>query len=547
MRKWHLQSSITPDSVATIKDILLDNRQITNKEDFYNPKSPYEIGLADLGISEEVASQIKQKLEQIKTENGKILIFGDYDADGINATAILWRALHSLGYQALPFIPSRLKHGYGLSVKALQEILAVHDDAKLLITVDNGIVAHRALQFLAKEKIEVIVTDHHQPDETVPEAFATFHSTQICGAAVAWFLARYLGTKTELLDELMALMAIATITDLMPLVGVNRSIVLHGLTMLRKTKSVGLQHLLQIAGIQAKNVDAYHIGFQIGPRLNAMGRLADSMNALRLLCTNNPSKARDLSQLLQNTNQDRQEMTEGLFESAVAMAETMKDEVILIVDSPDFHEGIIGLLAGRLTERFHKPSIVINSAAEVAKASARSLSGFHITDFIREFASDLLEFGGHPLAAGFALSKEAIDVVRPKMLARAKEILANKPLTDQLEIDMLLPMSMMSVDLVKELDQLAPFGLANPKPVFLIEKVQVFDWQLLGKERSHLKFKVRQAEQSFEVLAWRKAALLDQLNINQSFDLVCQLEENIFREQSKVQLVLQDLRPSKSV
>jgi len=413
-----------------------------------------------------------------------------------------------------------------------------------LITVDNGIVAHPALAFLAERKIDAIVTDHHQPDGKAPATLATFHSTQICGAAVAWFLARELGTDQQLLTELMAFMAIATITDLMPLVGVNRSIVLHGLQVLRQSKNLGLQHLFQIAGIKAQDIDAYHIGFQIGPRLNAMGRLADSMNALRLLCTNNPAKARDLSQLLQSTNQDRQEMTEGLFESAVAMAESMKDEMILIVDSPDFHEGIIGLLAGRLTERFHKPSIVINSATAVAKASARSLSGFHITNFIREFASDLLEFGGHPLAAGFALSKEAIDVVRPKMLERARDILSKQPLVDQVEVDMALPLQMIVVDLVKQLNELAPFGLANPKPVFLLKQVQLFDWQLLGRERSHLKFKVRQSEHFFEVLAWRKAALVNQLDTDKTYDLICQLEENVYRQQSKVQLILQDLRVS---
>ncbi len=545
--KWQLQSSLVPDSIEQVLETLLHNRQIEDEQSFWQPPSPLDLSLVEAGFIELDLAKLLARLAAAKAKQEQILIFGDYDADGICATAILWQSLHSLGYRATPFIPNRARHGYGLSVKALTEVLEQQPEVSLLISVDNGIVAHKALDFLADRQIEVIVTDHHQPDGRAPRAHAVFHSTRICGAAVAWFLARELGTEADLLHELMALMAIATITDLMPLTGVNRSIVSHGLLALRQSQQVGLQELLAVAGIKQTEIDTYHLGFQLGPRLNAMGRLADSMNALRLLCTQQAPTAKRLSQLLQSTNQDRQELTENLFKQAETLAQSLADEPLIIIDSPDFHEGIIGLLAGRLVEKFAKPSIVLNSSQDIAKASARSLGGFHITDFIREFGSDLLEFGGHPLAAGFAMETSKLAQLKSKMQTRARELLGAQPLVQAVSVDLQLPASLIGLELITALQSLAPFGLANPQPLFLVEGLTLLDFKLMGKDGAHLKMQLQASDsEPMEVVAWRRGDLATKLQAGARYDLLAQLEVNEWRGRQRVQLVMRDVRPHHS-
>ncbi len=544
--KWHIQSPQIPGNSVELEKILLENRSIQDVDDFFKGKSPFKISIEELGIKQAALSKIKKRLARAKEKQEKIVIFGDYDADGISATAVLWQVLHDQGYQVLPFIPNRLKHGYGLSVKALNDLMIKEPEISLVLTVDNGIVAHKALDFLAQKNIDVIVSDHHQSDGKAINALAVFHSSQVCGCAVAWFLARELSTEAQkkLLIDLLGLVAIATVTDLMPLLSLNRSLLMYGLAVLRANQNLGLKRLFSKASIDVSKIDAYTLGFQVGPRINAMGRLADGMDALRLLCTKNEKKADELSDLLQNTNEDRQNLTFDSIGQAEKIISEEKDQTLIFLSSKEYHEGIIGLIAGKMTEKFSKPSIVVSVGEEVSKASARSLADFNITQFIRLFKKDLLEVGGHPLAAGFALETSKIELVKKAMQSKANELLTGKCLEKTLEVETVLPTNLLTVKTIKLIDKFAPFGLANSKPIFVLEKALIKNYKLLGREQEHLKLTIvfDDSEQEYELLAWGQASKLSEFQINGYFDLAVTLELNVYRDLEKMQLVLRDFK-----
>lgn len=549
--KWQLHEEKIVQKLEQLEEVLLKNRKIEDKENFFEPLHPEKIKLEDLNFSSRELSKIKIRLKKAKDNQEKVIIFGDYDADGISATAILWESLFAMGLKVMPFIPSRLQHGYGLSENAIQALLEVEPDVGLIITVDNGIVAHQALKFLAKKKIDVIITDHHQQDGKQVAALAVFHSTEVCGAAVAWFLSRELlksdetltqSEKKQLLKKGLELLAIATVTDLMPLIGVNRSILFHALAAIKQSHRPGLDELFQLAKLDRNKIEAYSMGFVIGPRINAMGRLANANDALRLLCTNDPIRAKKLASLLHDTNSQRQDLTEELLTEARIKAKKMADEKILIIDG-DFHEGVIGLIAGKLTEEFNKPSIVISNSNGVAKASARSLANFNITEFIRLFMADILEVGGHPLAAGFSLLPEKIEQLRKKMLTEAKKIIPAEKMEKTLLVDCQLVDELLSISLTDFLEKFAPFGLANPKANFMFNDWQLLSIKYLGNRQDHQKLLFKdKSEQLREVLFFNYQRKSEKFIAGKKYDLVLEMSKNLWRGKASLQIILQSAR-----
>ena len=559
MKKWQLQSKTVVTDKDQLLAVLLKNRHITEQKSsaFFQAPHPKSWQLSKLGFSQRAFNKIKKRLVLAKENQEKVYIFGDYDSDGICASVVLWEGLKFFGITSLPFIPNRQEHGYGLSIKALKDLFASKGKPDLLITVDNGIVALPALNYLANEGVEVIVTDHHQADGQKLPVLASFHSTKMCGAAVAWFLLNELfkGHQDQkqadnFLNELLSLVAIATVTDLMPLQDLNRSLVVHGLLALRKTERPGLLALFQLAGVNKAEISSYHLGYVIGPRINAMGRLADSMDALRLLCTNNDKRAKQLAHLLQDTNVERQDLTNDLILQAEAsLSEKEKKAPLIIVDG-EYHEGIIGLLAGKLSEKFLKPCIVISVPANasdknlVVKASARSLAGFNITDFLRQVENDLLSVGGHPLAAGFSLNLEKLTSVKKKLLTLAKKQLANVSLKPQIRVDCPISSKLLNLDCVLALEAFEPYGNANPRPVFLLENLLLNNLKNLGKENKHAKlfFSHPDAKQEIVILAWRFQERDVQFNIGQKFDLLVTLGINSWKNNKQLQINLLDIR-----
>jgi single-stranded-DNA-specific exonuclease len=561
MKKWQLQSDLLVKDKKQLGEILLKNRNIDPNlaDNFFNPPHPKKWQLSDLDFSCSDFNKIKKRLILAKKQKETVYIFGDYDSDGVCASAILWEGLKFLGISSLPFIPNRQEHGYGLSIKALKDLFKKQGKPELLITVDNGIVALPALKFLVKVGVEVIVTDHHQAGQKKLPVLAIFHSTKVCGAAVAWFLVKELfkTAKDQLeaekkLNDFLSLAAIATVTDLMKLLGVNRSLVAHGLLALQKTQRPGLLALYQLSRLKKEDLNSYHLGYVLGPRINAMGRLADSMDALRLVCTKNKLQAKKLAALLQETNIERQDLTEDLIDQAESSL-TAKDkkEAIIIIDG-DYHEGVVGLLAGKLAEKYLKPSIVLSvpkdtkDSKAVIKASARSLAGFNITEFLRQVEDELLSVGGHPLAAGFSLTLEKLDSVKKRLLSLAKKQIAKASLKQQINVDCELATSLINLEIAGFLESFEPYGNANPRPIFLLENLLLQNIQYLGSDGQHAKlfFRTPDSKQEIIVLSWRALEKHGQLDLGQSFDLLLTMAVNRWRGHSKLQTTLTAIKKS---
>lgn len=547
-------SAKVPKDSKELEEIILKNRGIKNKKAFLDVKSPLDLSLDEIRINQSEYQKAIKRIKLAKKNSHKIMIFGDYDADGISATAILWRVLFDFGCKVTPFIPERNKHGYGINVSVLTEIEETTGLPDLIITVDNGIVAHEAFEFLVEKKVDTILTDHHQPESKngrtiFPRADAVVHTTDLCGATVAWMLAR--GISEELAAKELDLCAIATVADQVPILNANRSFVVFGLEALRTSQRPGLKSLFKKAKIKPENINTTSVGFMIAPRINAMGRLAQGIDALRMLCTKSFAKAEELSGLLMTTNQERQDLTNDLFEMATkqASAQVSAGERLIIVDSVDFHEGVIGLIAGRLTEQFSRPAIAMSVDEKTVKASARSLHGINIVETIREIRSDLLEVGGHPMAAGFGFETEKLARVKERLLKLARKRIAEGQLMPVLELDCNLPADFLTQEIYSELQDLEPFGQGNPRPVFKIENLKILESVSMGNGAKHLKLTLQAVDAKNSVLAvtpisglwWRMGEKVGDFQKGGLIDVAGEIDLNVWNGKSKIQLLIKDV------
>lgn len=522
---WKVKES----SHTNIIDQLLTNRGIKTqieKEKFLNPKiENYKKDINIPGIDQAII-RIKKA---IKGEE-LIIVYGDYDVDGICASAILYKALSSLGAKILPYLPHREKEGYGLSKIGIDH--ARDSGASLIITVDNGIVAFEQVEYAKSLGIDIIVTDHHLPTDSLPHADVIVHSTQMCGAAVAWCLIQKVVSE-KLSNELLQFGAIATVCDMMPLNGVNRAILVAGIRVLQKTENLGLLELFRESGIEKKDVGSYEIGHIIGPRLNAIGRLDHAIDALRLLCTTSPKKARDLAKLLHETNSKRQDYTSIGVEQALLNISLEKK--IHIVFSEDWLPGIIGLIAARICQDTHKPAIAISIMDGIAKGSARSVEGINIAEVIRGHSELLIAVGGHKGAAGFSLLPENLE----EFIKRVESSIDQFPEIGEpvLEIDAELGKKDITKSLVKELEKLAPFGFGNPEPVFVSRNLKVMDIRTVGSGK-HLKLKA----DGLDIIAFGKGDMERILKSGSLIDVAFNLEINKFNGNETLQLKAKDMK-----
>lgn len=546
---WTLRNPTIPTSPAELQTILLTNRGLTEAVPFFQPPHPLELSLEEVGIDSAQLQHALHLLDVAHREQQDILIFGDYDADGVCSTATLWLTLHSLGYNIRPFIPHREKHGYGLSQRALDDIWQERQP-DMIITVDNGIVAHQPVAFLKKAGVTVIITDHHQPEDQLPGADAIVHTTRLCGTTVAWMLAREVLRAADKPDAvavgLLDLAGIATVADQVPLQGPNRSFAQAGLKELRQTKRVGLQVLLEKAGIKSADATTSSIHFGIAPRLNAMGRLKHGLDALRLLCTGVKAKAEELVEILAETNTRRQELTAELLIHARSQSAQWDNEHLIIVHSPEYHEGVIGLVAGKLMEEFAKPAIALAVNGTTAKASARSVPGVNIVELIRQVRHDLLEVGGHPMAAGFSVEVAKLDQVISQLNTLAKAQIAPELLQPSLEVECLIPPTLVTLPTIDMLKEFEPFGQGNPEPVLGLENLKVVDVMTMGRERNHLKVVLNTNVGEWAVpplyaLGWGMGALADKLHIGQEVKVAGCLEVNEWKGKKQVQLRLKSI------
>jgi single-stranded-DNA-specific exonuclease len=550
--RWNIATSITSQNqTERIEDIinnLLINRGLTNatkRNAFLNPDSPQSVSPKQVGINTQNLKKALSLIHQAINNKIPILVYGDYDADGITATAILWETLHALKANATPFIPSRHEHGYGLSIKGLKDALAQISSPTtnhpLIITVDNGIVAHEAVIWAKENGYSIIITDHHQPSETIPPADALIHSTIISGAGVAWLLSKEL--SKHMAEKTLDLVCIGTIADMMPLLGINRQIVTAGLVSLKKTNRPGIQALFSEAHVDPNApITPGVVNYSIAPRLNAMGRLEHAIDSLRLLCTTNKDRAEQLASLLGDTNRNRQDLTQTLLEHAKTAVGKEATDHIIVIDHQDYHEGIIGLIAGKLVETYYRPSIVISRKEGISKASARSISGINITKLIRTHSHLLLGVGGHPMAAGFSIDTAQIDTFKQTIIKYANSNLTKAELEPSLKIDCLIDSADLNIPLFEAIEQLQPFGIGNPQPIFALKELKIVSSQAIGNQQQHLKLVLQSNSGQFISALWFQAPEWTQtLKYDQVIDCAGILNQNTWRNKTTIQLILKDV------
>jgi len=498
---------------------LLANRGITSADLFFHPPHPQ-----DIPSPFKSNPAIKLIRKHIKLQH-PIAIYGDYDVDGICSTAILWETLYSKYKNVFPHIPHREEEGYGLSLKGIDHCLS--KNAKLIIAVDNGITAIEQTKYCLEKSCDLIIIDHHELGKQLPKPNILLHSTSACAAGLTWLFCRdFMGSPNL---ENLSLAAIATICDMIPLLETNRSIAKYGLESLNQTTRPGLLSLFYEARIRLGSIGTYGVGFIIGPRLNAMGRLEHAIDSLRLLCTSSPTRAKELAQTLNSTNLQRQ--TETQISVTHALQQTAVNNILLAA-STSYHSGIIGLIAAKLVENYYRPSIAISIGEEVSKGSGRSITGFHLTDFLRTHEELFINLGGHAMACGFTISTAKIDDLA-KVLATAQ--IDEKLLVKKQRIDLEIPLSIVNYQLSTALAQFEPFGLGNPSPVFQ-STGQISDIKPVGRESKHIKFKV----DGLDAIWFNATSSLEPRTHNLTYSL----SKDTWNGQDKLQLVIKDVQQS---
>ena len=459
-------------------------------KDFYSPHL--------LKDADRAADILMEKIEAGK----RIRIVGDYDIDGVCSTYLLYRALNRLGASVDYEIPDRIKDGYGINEQIVEAAAA--DGVDTILTCDNGISAIHQMARARELGMTVIVTDHHdiakeEGRDILPQADAIVNPKQsdcpypwkeICGGMVAYKLIQVLYEKAKVpLDEwkeMMEFAAIATVGDVMRLQDENRILVKEGLNRMPQTKSVGLRKLVEKNNLDIGNLSAYHIGFVIGPCLNAGGRLQTAKLALRLLLCKEEEEADRLAQELKNLNDQRKDMTaQGFLEAAELVEQKYQQDKVLVVYLPECHESLAGIIAGRLREKYHKPSFVLTRAEEGVKGSGRSIEGYHMFEALLEVKELLTKFGGHPMAAGLSLEEENVEAFRQELNRRAQ--LTEEDFVPKVWIDVPMPMEYISEGLIRELELLEPFGQGNEKPQFAQKGMVIRGSRVMGKNRNVVK------------------------------------------------------------
>ena len=522
--------------------ILLKNRGIKtekNKKEFFSPTDPMKISLKSLGIKETEVKKAMERIKKAKKTGEHVIVYGDYDADGITGTATMWETLHDLGIFVLPHIPERFSEGYGLNLESVRKLKNEDPKLGLIITVDHGITAGEKIDEVKKMGIDMIITDHHQAGKKLPKPLALIYTTQIGGSALAWFFAREIADKSKIMERLQ-LAAIGTIADQLPLIGPNRSIVKYGLEILNRTRRPGLLALFDEAGLT--EIGTYEVGFMIAPRINSMGRLKHGLESLRLLCTNDRLKAHQIAANIGRTNTERQKIVDEVVIHARNSYKNLAEQYVIVLAHESYHEGVIGLAAAKLVEEFYRPAIVLSKKGDIAKASARSISGFNIIEAIRKLERLYIEGGGHPMAAGFSIETKNIKIFTKEINKIAKKLITKELLERKVRIDLELNFNEIGPKFVEDIKKFEPTGLGNPTPTFMSEGVKVVDARTVGREARHLKLKLKRDEQVFDSIFFGGGENYSKLAPGSTIDIVYQPEENLWNGRSSTQLRLRDLR-----
>ena len=494
-----------------------------------------------------------------------ILVHGDYDVDGVTGTSLLMRLFQLLDAKAVWHIPNRLVDGYSFGPHSIERAKATN--AKVVISVDNGTSAFDVIAGLKKIGVDTIVTDHHEPPPgPLPDAIAiinpklhdsTYPWRELCGGAVAFKLAwgvvqalnkgaKATGPVKAFLEEATAYVAIATVCDVVPLLDENRIFARYGLKALEQSKSPGLAALCKVAGIAGRPLTAEDVAFQIGPRINASGRLGSAHFAVECMLADDEESAELAAKRLDDLNKERREIEAGVLVEARAEAQRFPNDPVLVLGKQGWHQGVVGIVAARLTEEFGRPAIIIGLNGEEGRGSARTVGDFSVLEAMSGAAEVLMRFGGHTAAAGLEIRADKVDEARLLICARAKEMLAGEIHGEaDLLIDHVLPFAEMNEQTMRLLDQLAPFGEQNEKPIFLSERVHLArEPRAVGADGSHLMLNFREGHHVLKAMAFRMGDRLDEFKMGHPVDIVYTPRWNTFRGQTNLEIQLLDFRPA---
>ncbi len=563
--KWQVAPVIPPvvrkklDQYHPILSQILYNRGLTEPAEvqaFLDGRYLEEMDPMLLAGMEQAVDRIRQAID----DDELIVVYGDFDADGVTATVLLTEALRGLGidrHRIRPYIPDRVDEGYGLNLSAIDKINDY--GAGLIITVDCGIRSLAEVDYANKLGMDVIVTDHHSVGARLPAAAAVINPKRndsaypdrmLAGVGIAYKLAQALYAAMPDraaidLDSLLDLVAVGTVADLAPLYDENRILVISGLKVLNQLQRPGINALASVSGLKRGSITAQSIGFTLGPRINAAGRLQHAYSAARLLTANNSLTARQLANELNTLNRQRQQLTAELGDIAEEMVDP-GDEIIIAYDER-FQSGVVGLVASRLAEKNYRPAIIIEKGQSVSRGSCRSIPEFHITNALDQTADLLVRHGGHAQAAGFTVRNENLEAFTSRMRELAGETLRGQELEPTLEIDAEIDLANIDWALHENLAMLEPTGQGNPPPVFLSRNVAVLYQRAVGQSGAHLQLRLAPdnsggSGRPIQAIAFRQGAWTDMLP--DKIDLIYTLGVNEWNGQRELQLVVKDIQPA---
>jgi single-stranded-DNA-specific exonuclease len=543
---------------------LLLNRGI---DDAVRARAYLDARLGDLHDPELLPGAVEaaERIVRAIRDDRKIVIYGDYDVDGVCGTSILWACLRLAGAAHVEYyIPHRVDEGYGLNAEAVRR-LAIDHKADLIVTVDCGISAVREAELANELGVELIVTDHHTIGFTLPRAAAIVHprlpgghgaGADLCGAAVAfklaWQVCKSFGDGKrasphlrEFLKRAIGLVALATIADMVPLSDENRVMVRHGLTGIAAGASTGLRALMEVCGaLDKKRLTTGMVGFGLAPRINAAGRLEQAMMAVEMLTTDDAGRAREIAMLLDGFNKRRQEVERQIFDEAQKMLEAdggLGDRRAIVLGRSGWHAGVIGIVAGRLAEAFHRPTVIIALGDEVSQGSARSIPGFDLYEALKDCSEGLIAYGGHAAAAGLKLSADQLPAFARRFEERCRSALSGEQLERTLLIDAEIPLGVLTRAVVDEIEKLEPHGISNPRPLLLANGLEVAgEPRAVGEKKNHLQIRLKQGDQVVKAIAWNLAERGQGIRAGSRLSAVFSPSINEWNNRREVQLEIKD-------
>ncbi len=556
-KKW-VVADLLPEAVSRSLEMfpvpirqILYNRHIENLEaaqNYLEARIEFEDPFALLGMKKAV-----DRISKSITQNEAIAIYGDYDVDGVTATALLVEVIQALGGKVRGYIPNRFDEGYGLNNDALD--LLGSEGVKLVITVDCGIRSPKEVQHAQASGIDIIVSDHHHPKGDVPAAFAVicpkqagdeYSNKDLAGVGLAYKIAEGLiQTHPDLglnIESWLDLVALGTVADIVPLTGENRVLVRKGIDVIRKNPRPGVKSLANIAGVTLARVNSSDIGYMLAPRLNAAGRLESALNALNLLFADTIENAAGYAVKLEAQNRERQNTTKAIQMSAEILAEADPEAYLIFAADPEFNQGVVGLAASKLVESYYRPAIVAYKGPDTTRGSCRSIPEFHITEALDEVSDLLIRHGGHAMAAGFTVSNEKLDNFVKRMKEIAREKLSNLDLQPMIRIDTEIQLRDLKPELLPFLDQIQPTGQDNLEPLFVSRNLRVIQKKTVGADASHLKMVLTDGLITFDAIGFRMAHHLPA--IKEHVDVVYNFSRNTFNDRTTLQLMIRDLKPS---